>query len=235
MTITRISQGTNGYATGNTTSTSLSVTLQQTPILGNVLIATVGTFNWQSIITVSSITQTGVAWTLQTAKSVVLAANYSLDSEIWLGIVGAGASTSISITLSGSLAFLAIADICEYSGVLTSGMLDKTASNSGFGASNTSSTGQTATTTQDSELEVGSMLVGYGGQTAPILNSFTLLDGNYLNNAASLAYLEKIVTITGTAETGTTGVSWLFWCGCIATFKGATGIQKFCLINEMGY
>ena len=47
------------------------------------------------------------------------------DVEIWLGTVGSGASTSVSITLSGAANGGAVADICEYSGIAATSYLDQ--------------------------------------------------------------------------------------------------------------
>ena len=48
-----------------------------------------------------------------------------MDSEIWVGVVGSGASTTI--TINHGNATETAADVCEYSGILTSGFLDQSA------------------------------------------------------------------------------------------------------------
>ena len=202
-----------GNARGTSTSTSISVTMASTPTSGNVLIATIGTKS-SSVITVSSVTQTGVTWSYVTSKTYSL---YTLDSEIWFGVVGSGASTSITVTLSGTAGNGAVADVCEYSGLATSDYLDKTASASG--SSTSTSTGTTATTTQANELWLGAITVGglSDPQSSPT-NGFSMLDGNAYF-VTSLAYLEKIVSSTGTANSHTTLAGEGGYAGCIATFK----------------
>jgi hypothetical protein len=203
-----------GNARGTSTSSTISVTMASTPTSGNMLIAAIGTDDTTSFSTVTNITQTGVTWTKQTSKNTYY--NVYLDVEIWAGVVGS-ASTSITIALSLS-PDSAIADVCEYSGLLATDFLDKTATNSGF--SGTTDTGTTGTTTQANELWIGGTVMDGCVQINPA-NGFTLLDGP-LFYGASVAYLEKIVNTTGAAYSGTTSASGGGdWVGCIATFKAS--------------
>jgi hypothetical protein len=208
MAIARVQGNARGTASNSNT---VSVTLSSTPTNGNLLIAVIGirTIN----INVSSIAQTGVTWTKQVSKN-----NWdegqNLDVEIWAGVVGSGASTNITITLSGS-ASNAVADVCEYSGLPTSGFLDKTATNKGLSAY--PDTGTTATTSWADELWIGATNTQGGDQSNPT-NGFTLLDGITYAYALSVGYLEKIVSSTGTANSGTTTPAGNYWVGCIATF-----------------
>ena len=208
-----------GPKQGTSTSSTISVSLSNTPASGDVLIATIGTYRTISSTprTVSSITETGVTWTRQTSQTDT-SGNDARDVEIWLGTVGSGASTSISISLSGAPA-AAVADVCEYSGIAASSSLDKTAGT--YGQSTSTNTGTTSTTAQNSELWIGGIIVeGNNAQTTPT-NGFTVRDGAVYNSAMSLAYLEKIVSATGTANSGTTISTSQYWTGCIATFKAA--------------
>ena len=207
MAITRV----QGNARGRTSSgTSFTITLASAPTSGNVLVLTIGTRSKSDSVysKVSSVTQTGVTW------SNVISKTYGVyfNSEIWFGVVGSGASTSIDVSLSSATTG-AIGDVCEYSGVATTDYTDRTASASGWGEA--SSTGTTATTTQADELWIGSV-VDFYDQSAPT-NGFTLLDGEPYGNACE-AYLEKIVSSTGAANSGTTIDSDSGWAGCIATF-----------------
>ncbi len=138
-----------------------------------------------------------------------------------MGAVGSGASTSVSIALAQSV-YAAVADICEWSG-LGSNPVDQTATNNGTGSTQTD-TGTTATTTQANELFIGTVGV-YGQAQSNPTNSFTMLDGAYLNvtGGISVSYLYKIVSSTGTANSGTTiATSSNAWQGCIATFKASS-------------
>jgi hypothetical protein len=212
-----------GNARGVSTTNTITVTMNSTPVDGDLLVACVGSSNnVGAYCTVSSITQTNVNWSTDGA-GMQTQSQYSsakLDTEIWIGIVGSGASKTITITLSGAPVNGGVADVCEYSGLVVSSFLDKTASASG--TSTNFVTGTTATTTQASELWIGSIAVYYWGQSNPI-NDFTLLDGaTYTGggNPVSEAYLEKIVSATGTANSGTSGNN-AYYAGCIATFKAA--------------
>jgi len=207
MAIVRV-QG-NARGTSGSGSTSVSVTLGATPTAGNVLVLTIGIYGQVNLPSVTGISQTGVTWYYQIKSS-----RSTIDDEIWFGVVGSGASKSL--TVSWANFGYSVADVCEYSGILTSGYLDKTATNSG--QSKYSDTGTTATTTQADELWIGATASGTT-QTTPT-NGFTLLDG--VNNVAiSIAYLEKIVSATGTADSGTTMTGSISWAGCIATFKAS--------------
>jgi hypothetical protein len=203
-----------GVARGTSTSSSVSVTMGATPTQGNVLIATVSSSMYPSgPATVSSITQTGVTWTKQANNAY----NSEWDAEIWYGVIGSGASTSVTITLSATANYGAVVDICEYSGLNTTTFLDKTATNGG--SSTTTDTGTTATTTQANELWIGAITTNLRYQSAPT-NSFGQFDGNEYSNIGSV-YLEKIVSSTQAANSGTTPSSSAYYSGCIATFKAA--------------
>jgi len=206
LAITRV----QGNARGRTASgTSFTITLASAPTSGNVLVLTIGTRSGSAYSTVSSVTQTGVTW------SNVISKTYGVyfNSEIWFGVVGSGASTSIAVSLSSATTG-AIGDVCEYSGVATTDYTDRTASASGWGEA--SSTGTTATTIQADELWIGSVVASSYDQSNPT-NGFTLLDGEPYGNACE-AYLEKIVSSTGAANSGTTIDGESGWAGCIATF-----------------
>lgn len=191
-----------------------------TPVNADVMIACVGANALGDNVNVSSIVETGVNWTgqgnPQILKQLVDGGKY-YDVEIWYGIVGSGASASITVTLYQSLGLYngAVASISEYSGLALSSFLDKTASNSST-SSQTSDTGTTATTFQAVELDIGASLTASQHQSVPT-NGFTLVNDS--QTTPDLAYLEKIVSTTGSANTGTTIANFDDYCGCIATFK----------------
>lgn len=208
MTITRV----QGPARGTSATTTLSVTMAETPIEGNVLVVVIG-LGCSVEGTVSSIVQTGVTW----AKQISKVNGTQCSVELWLGVIGSGASTSVTITLSATPSYGSIANICEYSDIATD-PLDKTATNSGD--TEATDTGTTATTTEADELWIGGIGVRNSEQDTPT-NGFTLIDGVKYDNF-SVAYLEKIVSSTGAANSGTTGTYLTVkWAGCIATFKMA--------------
>ena len=187
---------------------------------GNVFIAVIG-ISGSSNPTVSSISQTGVTWTKQISK--LYSAN-QLDIEIWYGISTVNnPSMVVSIILSDVANYAGIADILGYSGLATTSFLDKTAS--ATGESIYPSTGTTVTTTQANELFVGGIIVDTKSQSSPT-NGFTLIDGS-LYVYESVAYLEKIVSSTGTASCNTTiGSTAYCWDGCIVTLKANSTITR---------
>lgn len=218
MTIAHVA-GQSGQGIVSYGATTIPVTMALTPIAGNVLVAAIGTLQWASpAITVDSISQIGVTWTRQNNSPLWDQANV----EIWLGVVGSSPSTSITVNLSGSILAGAVADVYEYSRVATSSFLDKIATNIGF--SEYPDTGTTAATTQAAELWIGATLAAFNStnQSTPT-NGFTMYDGVAIagtgGNYYSLAFLEKIVSATGTANSGTTTAA-SGWTGCIATLKG---------------
>jgi len=229
MAITHV-VGQSGRGTWSSGS-SMSATMAETPIQGNILVACVGincgTGDGDSV---TSIAQNNVTWTLQIAE------NTTRPAEIWFGVVGASAGTGITVNMSDTPDWGAIFNVYEYSGVATSSFLDKTASwSDGFNI--VTLTGTTAETTQADELWIGCTLNGgHTTQNTP-LNGFTLYDGVYDGKTLTVGFLEKIVSSTGTANSGVTS-EWSVNSGCIATFKAAaaaSGQQLFTLINMEDY
>lgn len=216
-------RGTTVYA-----ETSIAVTMASTPITGNVEIAVIGTMcaSIPPFNTVSNIAQTGVVWT----KIINLTySDMNLNVEIWFGVVGANPSTAISVNLSKAAdEYGCCANVCEYSGLLTTLYLDQTASASGH--STNTATGTTPMTTSANELWIGGIVVYDYTQNTP-QNGFTLLDGAKTSHI-SLVYLEKIVTATGNASSGTT-ITNSYYTGCIATFKAGTGTARSKTVSEI--
>jgi hypothetical protein len=228
MAIVRVQGNARGTNSGNT----ISITMGSTPTNGNVIVLGYGCASDISR-TISSISQTNVAWT---AKKTY--ANASSVAEIWTGIVSASAATGITVNLSGAPDYGAVANVCEYSGLNTADLLDKTAQN--FGASSTHpDTGTTDATTQADELWVGcTSCAGWQNAQSSPTNGFSLLDGVVFNWSVSVAFLEKIVSGTGTANCSTTVTDSEQWIGVIATFKAeaaASGQQLYTLINMEDY
>ena len=207
--ITRV----QGNARGTSASNNINVTMSSTPTSGNLLIAVIGTMVINlPFATVSSINQTSVTWTKQVDNSY---SNMNLDNEIWAGVVSSGASKNITVNLSHVADSGGIVDVCEYSGLATACFLDQTAT--ATGQNTTTSTGTTFTTTHANELWIGSVnAFTIYSQSTP-QNGFTLLDGDPFGCIGE-SYLEKIVSSTGQASSGTTIPSTNYYDGCIATF-----------------
>lgn len=227
MTITRVQGNARGLWTSGS---SVTVNLSAAPSSGNTLIATISTRTYNSQCIASSISQQNVSWSRQNNHYYSHPGGQSWGSEIWLGVVSASAGTTATINLQSAPQGDypdAVVNICEYSGILNTGALDQT----GYDDAETvtASTGSTNPTTQASELWIGSIASMTYGQYSPT-NGFTLLDGACHNWAAN-AYLEKVVSSTGTAYSGTTLNSTNFWVGCIATFKATSGGQTTYVIS----
>jgi len=194
--------------TGTIYNNNLTITLDASPTEGNVLIATVGAYSAGLI----NITQTGVTW-----SKAASTAQYGHNAEIWYGIVGSGASTSLICYWTGDN-YLG-AGVVEYSGLNTADLLDLTATK--LGNNEYPSTGQTTTTTQDDELWVGCTYINIDNPQTDPTNGFSLLVSLGLGTGKSLAYLKKIVSSTGLAWSNTTASGSNYWAGCIATFKAS--------------
>ena len=105
------------FGSGGSNTNSLAVTLSSSPTNGNLLICGI---DRDAAGTISTITQTGVTWT-QLITSGVGAAPVA---EIWKGVVGAGASATLTIACSTTTYTNAL--ISEWNGI--TGTLDQSAS-----------------------------------------------------------------------------------------------------------
>jgi len=231
--ITRVSQGASGNARGTTaTSNSITVTLQQSPIVGNVLVAVVGTAvaSTDTVSVVSTVTQdANVTW----CASKVIGENHyvagwssrRLNVEIWYGVVvGNNATTTITVNLDHNATVGGVCNICEYSGLdvssVPTSLVDKTASAYRV-SSNYPVTGTTATTSIANELTVGGISCA-SGFSMTAANYGTLFDGVKLSSGLAVGFFEYIVSTTGTYSNGAVDTQHWDWDGCIATFKAAT-------------
>ena len=142
------------------------------------------------------------------------------DRDPYAPNVSAGASATVTINLDKRRA---AAVVMEYSGVLTVGPLDVTATSAATGTA--AVTGTTATTIQANELWIGG--IGFANSSftlGSIANGFTpvnntsSINGTAGNNARVYA-LQKIVTAAGAASSGGTISSSVAWSGAIATFQ----------------
>jgi hypothetical protein len=190
-----------------------------TPTQGNVVIAGIVTNGVNLNPLVNSITQTNVTWAKVTEKGTTSTNCYT---SIWLGVVGANPSIGVSVNLSSTdTSRGAIADLFEYSGLLTSDYTDRTAN--AEGSSTTVPTGNTATTTQADELWFGASGGNRAYNFSNPTNGFTLYDGMGFTYTV-LGTVHKIVSATGSAGCSVTASTSLGYDSCIATFKAsATG------------
>ncbi len=224
-------QGPKRGIAGN--SSSLTVTLDNTPTSGNVLIAVIGTYGSYAPSVSSIAQQSGsVSWALQEVSCQD--SLYGRRVEIWAGVVSGSVSSTLTITLasrgSGANSDPVIADVCEYSGLNTGSLKDVSTTASGT-YTTTLSTGS-VNTNQSNELWIGGIFnvcdAGNGDTDKLPTNGFIMLDGvgAVYAQTKSLAYLEKIVSSSGTASCTVTGGSYTNYeafVGCIVAFKGSTG------------
>jgi len=215
-----------GPKRAQSTTSSISITLDSAPTQGNLLVAVVGCADYSGV-TANSITQTGVNWSSGGAgKQISYQYNDGsgdiLESSVWVGIVGSGASTSLTITLSATPLEGAAADVFEYSGLATSSFKDKTATNHGL--LNPPSTGTTDTTTQADELWVGCVYVYKNESYTGASNGFTHYDGIRITGVTywtAVNAVAKIVSSTGTASSALTPTgAGTQTSACIVTLKG---------------
>lgn len=171
---------------GNTTS--LSGTCASTPVSGNLLIAFIASNRGSGAArTVSSIVQTGVTWAIITGCKV---ANGFLGLEVWRGVVGAGASTSYTITISGTITGGA-ANLMEISGVSTT--IDATTvTNTG---TSTSPSCGAYTTANGNDLIIAGL--GYETNAAPGTNPSGYGVLTWLNSTLAISVQGNYI-ITGT-------------------------------------
>jgi len=212
-TVTRVNSATG--AVGGSAATSFTVTVTA-PTSGNTLIAVISTRS-TSANAVSSISQTGATW----SRVASTTGTAGTTTEIWYAPNVSSAGTTVTVNLGASL--FAAAVVAEYSGVLSASPVDVTNTSTGNSAS--AVTGTTGTTAQGNELWIGGIgLVNSTYTLTSILNSFASVANVASTNVTAgnnaLVYaLEKIVTTTGTANSGGTVSTSSLWSGAIATFK----------------
>jgi hypothetical protein len=193
---------------------TISVTLGAAPANNDFLVAcivtlgtTVGTFT-----TVSSITQPGVVWTqlLPPVEYFTSTSRYMV-LEVWGGVVGPGAGTLATVNLSGFPDNGAVADICEWSNLLTSGFLDQTGSVNTTGSSTNGPTGITSgPTSQAVELVCGFNFAINGNPmtVSNPQNRFTQLDGIESNPTGGINFvISYLVLVTSSQSVYSSGVT----------------------------
>ncbi len=148
--------------------------------------------------------------------------NFSSHSlEVWSASNVAAGATTVTMTFTASSNNVLI--IAEYSGVVTSTPLDQVAAaQSGDGINSTpADSGNTATTTQADELQIGATVAFDATHTAA--NGFTQ-QGIVTNGISSstLSLQDKTVAATGAYQSQTTLGAANQWAAAIATFKLTT-------------
>ncbi len=193
--ITEVQTKTAASTTGVTSQTCV---LTAAPTPGNIVVVSVGLLSSSS----GDVSAPNINFVY---KSV--AGGSSCNSIVAVGMAQTSASATITVTSpsSGGIAIVAT----EYSGVDAD--VDRWASNTG--ATNADDSGTTAATTTANELWIGTLVHRFGTTSsgaayASPTNSFTIRGQvvSTINSSADrlVGQLEKIVSATGTANTGAT-------------------------------
>ena len=196
--------------------TSVTPTLTSGVTAGDALILTIADQSSNSAI-VSSVSGGGVTWVKATSTGTTA----NGDAEVWYGLDSSGTSgsTAITVTLNHSTN-VQIANVSEWSGVATTGALDKTNN-----ANNTTASisAGSVTPTVSGELIISDAYLLNGNATQPTpTNGFTSLTqmpgggGNYRGYAAYLVDGSTSSTSTTWTEPGGAGGS---WAAAVATFE----------------
>src|SRR3989344_6725230 len=207
--IARVQQ-TSGSATAN----PVSATWVSSTTTGNLLVAQIITASDPGIITPPS-----GGWTL---VDTIINANYTKLYYIENAAAQSG-SQSWAITGDTSATQLIMA---EYSGVATSGALDQYSTVTGV---DTTLTTPTVNTTTADQLLIG--VFGNGSTSESFsspTNSFSIYaQGTVgLAPASSGAFVDRIVSSTGSYSAGVTGTGGSAWGSIIATFKAASSTSS---------
>ncbi len=197
--------------TGATAATSLTITLDANATVGNTLIGTIS--SGQFITRAKYGSNTDMFWASRSTGSLVTSIVYVPVKE---------ASPTIVLTLNGTVHCAAV--FTEYSGTLITSDIPPL---SATGSSVTNTTGTLASTGYANELIVAAMGTAFATttiQTAWLTsptNSFSSVAQTSSNqNAAGdreVAFLERIVTSTGTYQTQGTQAN-NAWSNLIASF-----------------
>jgi hypothetical protein len=210
-------QGTNNLA-GN----QMSITLPGASTAGDLMVVS---FSAQPTpLTVTSVTDSkGNTYNLAVGPTVWSVGGKSAWTYYATNIIGGGAATTITVTLTGSPTN-ADTYAAEYSGIATSSPLDQTSAQ--FGSGTTLDSGS-QTTTQASEV-----IFGFGMSSsavtadAPYTNRNTF-DSNYI--------ADQIVSSTGSYHVPATAPGGGQWVSHMATFKAAcsaTATWKDCTFTR---
>ena len=213
---TRVQSATG--SSGSTATTTLSVTLPNSPAPGNTLIAVIST-RGSSAGRVSAISQTGTAWT----RAAQATHASGTTTEIWVAPNISAAAKALTISQAS---LISAAVVMEYAGVLSPTPLDQTAN--ATGSSTAALTGTTPTTAQANELWIAGIGIADGRRTlnAPYGGSFSVVASpstGATSTDAMVYALDHIVSATGAAASSGTLSTSSPWAGTLATFKAALG------------
>lgn len=235
----------------------LTVSLSTTPTVLDLLVLSshASVFSGSTPSNIASITQTGVQWFR--AAGPVNVSNGSESTEIWAGLVGPNAGTTITVTYGSSPnPVLAVVDVAEWNNLATtiSPVVDQVGTQTASGGTTAGATGSTALTTFPIELVIGCVGATASspganqpaqpvGQSTPS-SGFTLIDGNPLSVtydvsdvgtetfSVSNAYLYQIANTSGAYSASTVIAGSAFMTGCIATFRAVAASYSPSVISQ---
>ncbi len=205
MAIARVQSAKNN--SGASSVTTLNVVFGGAPTDGNIVVLAASGNGVMSILSTS-----GITW---------LAANITNSSvicgTIGLGRVFSGASATITVNQVSSVGMSIVA--VEYSG--TNIRQDRAISATGTSVSPAS--GATSTTTSSNELWVGALFGRLQATFSAPTNSFSIVDQDTSTigstNDKCVAFLERLVSSTGTPNAGATLSSSANWVARVLTFE----------------
>jgi len=228
MAITRLQSATNGQTTG----ANLALTLSSTPVQGNILFLFVTHKDGLQSTAASTVTQTGVTWTLRFTHETAFD---STITDLWTGVVGSGASTAITVALTGAGTNAACGIVIEYEGVTD------TLHNSNSGTSTASSVttlGLAITTTPPNHISLGDMVntTSFSGNPS----SHTLTNPNSPTNIfTQVAFVRSAATVNN--DHVGLSVQEQFYIGVSAVGGAAPFTNKYAIAlapsstQQMGY
>src|SRR3989344_4815628 len=199
---------------GSATTNPVSATWTSSTTSGNLLVAQIVTASDPGLITPPA-----GGWTL---IDTIINANYTKLYYIQNAAAQSG-SQSWAITGDTSATQLIMA---EYSGVATSGALDQYSTVTGV---DTTLTTPTVNTTTADQLLIG--VFGNGSTSESFsspTNSFSIYAQGTVGSApaSSGAFVDRIVSSTGSYSAGVTGTGGSAWGSIIATFKAASSTSS---------
>lgn len=203
MPISLVQQATGSWSSGS----SYTISLGSAPASGDVLV--LGSAGAGTTVSISSLSQTGVTWSKATSTTT------NKDVEIWYGVAGASAGTTLTVTLSRTATAAIDGNLSEWSGIATSSELLSGGYSSTSGTSATPTTSLVSPTSGKSALIYGVALQGGTFSSGPT-GGFTALSTP--NSSWQFGYV-LVPSTTGSYSTGWVYSSSAAWASSIATLS----------------
>jgi Phosphoesterase family/IPT/TIG domain len=191
-------------AASGTKSTAAAVTWPLTTAAGDLQVATLG---WWGTANVTP----PAGWSLAVSSG---------STAVYYRQNAPASSGPVTFTMSAKVSW--VLSISEWSGIATSGALDRTAhATSGSGTATSGASGTTTAIANPVELVVaGIRAVGVVAESSPT-NGFAQLDQQVAGTNTALGAFDRVTTTAGTQSTSVTLSPAAEWRGAIATFRSA--------------